>query len=155
MNTEHSEQEHKDESKKIRCSNCKKVLAKPDALFGVEIKCARCGTLNRVFEQMIEQVIITDPRGIILFINKAVEVATGYSAHEAIGKKPSQLWGGHMPKEFYTDMWDKILEKKESIKSRMTNKTKTGELYEVELLVSPILDTSGSVLFFVGIEILV
>lgn len=155
MNNEISETEQADESKKIRCAKCKKVLAKPDAFFGVEIKCARCGTLNRVFEQMIEQVIITDSRGIILFINKAVEAATGYSAHEAIGKKPSELWGGHMPKESYTDMWDKILEKKQSIKSRITNQNKAGELYEVELLVSPILDTNGDVMFFVGIEVIV
>ncbi len=137
----------------IRCVKCGKMLAKNHGVIGAEIKCLRCGTLNRIFEQMIEQVIITDKNGIILFINKAVEMATGYSAHEAIGKKPSELWGGHMPKEFYADMWKTMLEKKEPIKLKMTNKKKSGELYDVELLVSPIVDTTGDIIFFAGIEI--
>jgi PAS domain S-box-containing protein len=143
------------ESKKIRCLKCGKLLAKNKGAIGAEIKCVRCGTLNRILEGMIEQVIITDKRGIILFVNKAVEIATGYSADESIGKKPSELWGGCMPREFYADMWKKMLEKKESIKLKMTNKKKSGEPYDIELLVSPISDTTGEVIFFVGIEVVV
>ncbi len=139
----------------IRCIKCGKMLAKNNGVTGAEIKCLRCGTLNRILEGMIEQVIITDKRGIILFVNKAVEIATGYSAHEAIGKKPSELWGGHMPREFYVDMWKNMLEKKESIKLKMTNKKKSGEFYDIELLVSPISDTTGEIIFFVGIEVMV
>lgn len=136
-----------------KCMKCGKTLAKPAELFGIEIKCLRCGTLNRIFEKMIDQVIITDGDGVILFVNKAVEVATGYSSHEAIGKKPSELWGGNMSKEFYRDMWAKMLKDKKPTKIEMTNKRKTGEMYNVELLVSPISDTNGKILFFIGIEI--
>lgn len=139
----------------IRCVKCGKTLAKNQGVVGAEIKCLRCGTLNRILEGMIEQVIITSKDGRILFINKAVEIATGYSASEAIGKKPSELWGGHMPKKFYADMWKKMLGNKESTKLKMTNKKKSGEFYSIELLVSPILDTNGEVLFFAGIEIVV
>lgn len=139
----------------IRCVKCSKMLAKSVDFLGAEIKCSRCGTLNRIFEKMIEQVIITDSNGVILFINGAVEKATGYGLHEAIGKKPSELWGGNMSKEFYADMWKKILEDKKPIKIKMTNKRKNGESYDVELLVSPILDTGGEVIFFVGIEIVI
>ncbi len=139
----------------IRCFKCGKMLAKNNGVAGAEIKCLRCGTLNRILENMIEQVIITSREGLILFINKAVEIATGYTIHEAIGKKPSELWGGNMSQEFYADMWEKMLEKKESMKLKMTNKNKSGELYEIELLVSPILDTNNEILFFAGIEIVV
>ncbi len=139
----------------IRCRNCGKMLAKDMGVAGAEIKCLRCGTLNRILEGMIEQVIITSKDGVILFINKAVERATGYKLHEAIGKKPSQLWGGNMPKEFYDNMWKQILDDKKPIKMLMTNRSKAGGLYEVELLVSPILDTDGAIMFFVGIEIVV
>ncbi len=143
------------DSKDFRCMKCGKLLAKNNSVAGVEVKCERCGTLNRILEGMIEQVVITSPDGIILFINHAVELATGYSLHEAVGRKPSELWGGHMSREFYADLWKKILEDKEPIKVKMLNKTKSGELYEVELLVSPILDTAGEILFFAGIEIVV
>ncbi len=139
----------------FRCIKCGKMIAKSGSFLGAEIKCLRCGTLNRVFEKMIEQVIITDNNGLILFINKAVEIATGYTMHEAIGKKPSQLWGGHMSKEFYADMWAEMVKNKKPIKLKMTNVSKNGETYEVELLISPILDTSGETMFFVGIEIVV
>lgn len=142
-------------NKEIRCIKCNKMLAKPHGILGAEIKCLRCGTLNRILEGMVEQVVITNKDGIILFANKAVEIATGYSAHEVIGKKPSELWGGHMPREFYVDMWKRMLGKKESIKLKMTNKKKSGELYDIELLVSPITDTNGEILFFVGIEVVI
>ena len=139
----------------IRCIKCGKTLAKSHGVIGAEIKCPRCGTFNRVLEEMIEQVIITSKDGRILFVNKAVEMATGYSAHESIGKKPSELWGGHMSGEFYADMWKRMLEKRESIKLKMTNKRKSGELYDIELLVSPISDTTGEIIFFVGIEVVI
>ncbi len=141
--------------REIRCNKCGKMLAKKNGPIDVEIKCLRCGNLNRVFESMIEQVVITNLEGRILFINSAVEKVTGYSMHEAVGKKPSELWGGHMPKDFYVDMWAEMLEKKGPIKLKITNKNKAGELYDVELLVSPILDTTGEILFFIGIEIAV
>lgn len=141
--------------KDIRCIKCGKLLAKTHIIDGIEIKCLRCGTLNRTFENMIEQVIITNREGRILFINKAAEVVTGYSTHEAIGKRPGELWGGNMPKEFYTKMWNDMLEKRKSVKLKISNKKKSGESYDVELLVSPILDTTGEIIFFIGIEIVV
>lgn len=138
----------------IRCVKCNKLLAKNDSN-KFEIKCERCGTLNKVIEQMIEQVVITDKEGKILFINKSFEETTGFSMHESIGKKPSELWGGKMQKEFYVDLWDKMKNKKESIKVKMTNTKKTGEPYNLELIVSPILDINGDILFFVGIEVVI
>lgn len=137
----------------VRCLKCGKMLAKSGDFLGIEIKCLRCGTLNRTLEKMIEQVIITDSNGVILFINKAVEKATGYSSAEAIGRRPSDLWGGNMPKKFYVEMWDKILKEKKPLKVTIENKKKSGESYKVDLLVSPILDTKGKVVLYAGIEV--
>ncbi len=139
----------------VRCTKCGKMLAKISNMFCLEIKCLRCGTLNKVFESMLEQVIVTDKNGVILFINKATEVATGYTAHESIGKKPSQLWGGQMPKEFYIDMWKGISSNKKPVKLKITNKNKKNELYNIELLISPIFDTNGEIIFLIGVEIVV
>ena len=138
----------------VRCVKCDKLLANRVVREHFEIKCPRCGTLNRIFEQMIEQMIVTDPEGKIIYINSAVEQASGYSIHEAIGKRPSDLWGGQMPKDFYKEMRNKM-DKGESVKVFVTNKRKTGELYDVELIVSPILDTDRKVMYLVGIEIVI
>ncbi len=141
--------------KDIRCMKCGKLLARHHGLDGAEIKCLRCGTLNRVFETMKEQIIITDSSGVIIFINNAVVEATQYAPHEVIGKKPSELWGGHMPKEFYEEAWSAMLSHKSPITLNISNKRKDGELYNVTLQISPILDTNNTILFFVGIEIVV
>lgn len=108
--------------------------------------------LSGAFGHLAEQVIITDTAGKILFINKAMEAASGYTAQEAIGKRPSEVWGGHMPKKFYNDMWSKIKKGKDPVRLAMTNQKKSGEYYNLELTISPILDTAGNILFFVGIE---
>lgn len=107
--------------------------------------------LNVVLEQMIEQVIVTDPNGIVLYTNDALERVTGFTAEEVIGKTPA-LWGGQMPKEFYEDMWRAIKMEKKNIKVNLVNRKKDGTHYSCELCISPILNTDGSIRFFVGIE---
>ena len=140
----------------IRCSKCKKLLAKwKEGQHGYfEIKCPRCRVLNTILEHMISQVIVTNPEGIILYINKATEIATGYFAHEAIGKKIGDLWGKQMPEAFYKELWHTIKDERKTFTGKMTNKRKTGELYDVQLVVSPILNHEEGVIFYVGIEAL-
>lgn len=147
--------EEEEDDQKIKCMQCSKVIAKHNGVFGAEIKCLRCGALNCIFEQMSEQVMIISREGIVVFINKAVEVATGYTAYEAVGKKPSELWANCISAEFYEDLWIKMLEKKELGTIKIANRKKTGEIYNVELSLSPISDTNEEIIFFVGIKIVV
>ncbi|MFY9457809.1 MAG: PAS domain-containing sensor histidine kinase, partial [Candidatus Spechtbacterales bacterium] len=88
----------------------------------------------------------------ILYANKAAEKNTGFSAEEMLGKNPADLWGGNMPKGFYADMWHKIKDLKQPFVGEVRNKRKDGTERWMELHISPILDTDGSVKFFVGIE---
>jgi PAS domain S-box-containing protein len=148
-------QQSKSETPHIRCLKCDKLLAKHYKVGQLEIKCLRCGALNKAKTQNIEQVIIMDTSGKILFINKAVEKVTGYKVSEVLGKKPSELWGGHMPKNFYKKMWEDLVDKKIPVKLKMKNKNKAGEFYEVELIVSPILDDKKKVMFYIGIEVVI
>jgi PAS domain S-box-containing protein len=136
----------------FRCSGCGKLLAK-SALKGnhLEIKCARCGTFNAILKRMAEQVIITDSQGIVLFANEVTELVTGYAPAEIIGRTPA-LWGHQMPAKFYATMWKTILQNKQSFSAQLTNRHKNGTLYEALVQISPILNTSGEVQFFVGIE---
>ena len=103
------------------------------------------------FDYIKDQVVITNPDGIIVYANAIVEEITGYKLSEVIGQKPS-LWGGQMPKDFYRTMWKKISEEKKSIRVLVTNKHKNGKLYDALLHISPILDTEGKVQMYVGIE---
>lgn len=138
----------------VRCAKCKKLIAKSSPEGHLEIKCSRCGELNGALGQMQEQVIITSLDGKVLYINKATQQATGYTELEAIGKTPGELWGGQMSQEFYHDMWRHIKDKKTKFHARMTNVTKSGKLYNVEMIIYPILDKEGLLLFYVATEVL-
>ncbi|MFA5888970.1 MAG: PAS domain S-box protein [Candidatus Paceibacterota bacterium] len=139
----------------VRCTKCNKLLAKSLSSKHLEIKCARCGALTIAFEKNLDQIIITDPKGKILYINEATEKATGYNSTEAIGHKPSDLWGNIMSLEFYKNMWRVIKKEKKIFQGLILNKRKNGEQYEVKLIVSPILDNKRSVMFYVGTEIII
>lgn len=102
-------------------------------------------------DNISEHIIITDSNAKILYVNKAAEYLTGYSREEMIGQQPS-LWGGQMPKEFYEKMWHVIKVDKKIFASEILNKRKNGQQYFAELHISPILDQSGNIEFFVGIE---
>ncbi len=136
----------------IRCVSCDKLLAKDFFGGSLEIKCNRCGTINVIFEQVTDQVMITDPEGKIVYINKVTEKETGFTTKEVIGKKPSDLWGNQMPPEFYKQMWRAIKGEKKSFQTVLSNKRKDGKFYEVKLVISPIFDTNGAILFYVGTE---
>ncbi|MFZ3068753.1 MAG: ATP-binding protein [Microgenomates group bacterium] len=109
----------------------------------------------RKFKQAVEgvsdMVTITDENGVIIYVNGMAEKITGYKKEVMLGKTP-RLWGRQMDEEFYKKFWETIKEDKKPFWGEVTNKRKNGELYEAEVNISPILDDSGKLLFFVSIE---
>lgn len=102
-------------------------------------------------DSAFNHIIITDPDAHILYANAAATKITGYTFKEMLGQTPA-LWGNRMPKEFYVKFWDIIKNKKEPFTGRIDNKRKSGQIYHAEISVSPILDRTGKVKYFVGIE---
>ena len=99
-----------------------------------------------------EQIIITDPEGVILYANKASEIITGYSIKEMIGTKAGKLWGGYMDKEFYITMWRIKKEEKKPFIGEINNKRKNGEEYTVAISSNAILNKKGDIEFFIAVE---
>lgn len=98
-----------------------------------------------------DQVIIADKEGVITYANRAATTITGFTVAEMIGNRPV-LWGGQMSKEYYQTFWKTIKEDKKSFWGEISNKRKSGEIYEAEIRVTPILDELGELIFYVGIE---
>jgi len=96
-------------------------------------------------------ILITDPEGIIEYVNPAFERLTGYTTAEAIGKTPSILKSGQQDEEFYTGLWEQITAG-EVWEAELTNQTKHGELFEAKQKVIPVTDDHGEITHFVGIE---
>lgn len=136
----------------IRCTFCSKVLAPSNEKGNsIEIKCRRCGNFDTILHQSRSQIVFTDIHGEILFVNGETKYITGYNPHEIIGKT-SVPWGGHMPKKFYEGMWRTLLGEKKPVSTKIINRHKLGQLYQAQLVISPIFDSSHNVLFFVGVE---
>ena len=104
-------------------------------------------------DNVSDHVVITDPEGIIIYGNKAIEKITGYSFNEFMNKKAGVLWrSDKMSKEFYEKMWKTIKEDKDIFTGEIINKRKNGEEYHVMASISPILNRRGEIMFFVGLE---
>lgn len=109
---------------------------------------------RQAVEQSADQIVITDSEGTILYANEAVKNITGYTPQEVLGHKAGakELWGGHMPQEFYKRMWHSIKEEQLPFHGEIRNHRKNGEMYDAETTISPIVDRSGTVRYFIATE---
>ena len=96
-----------------------------------------------------EGMIITDAGSRILKVNRAFTRITGYSADEAVGKKPSFLSSGRHDAKFYEGMW-KSLNAEGVWEGEVWNKRKSGELYPEHLTITAVIDKDGQVTHYVG-----
>lgn len=105
-------------------------------------------------ENAFDYVIITDTKGIILYVNKAIERITGFTRREVMGKKigSKELWGGLMSKDFYDNMWQTISVDKKGFLGEVKNRKKNGENYNALLSITPILNKNHEIEFFISIE---
>ena len=102
-------------------------------------------------EQVGETVLITDPQGIIEYVNPAFESITGYTKAEAVGQNPRILKSGHQDKAFYQRLWETIRAGR-IFKGRLVNKRKDGTLYTDEATISPVRDASGKIVSYVSVK---
>jgi PAS domain S-box-containing protein len=107
--------------------------------------------LHTAIHQASEMVVITDPGGVIQYVNPAFERITEYSAAEAIGKTPRILNSGVQNREFYKLMWDDILAGK-VWHGRFSNRRKGGQIYQEDCSIAPVLDSTGQIRAFVALR---
>ncbi|MFP4316742.1 MAG: PAS domain S-box protein [Desulfovibrionales bacterium] len=102
-------------------------------------------------EQSGEMIVITDPKGVIQYVNQAFETITGFTRDEAIGQSPRILNSGAQDREFYTSMWQTLAAGRQW-HGRMVNKRKDGTTFTEEAMIFPIFDASGTILNFVAVK---
>ncbi len=102
------------------------------------------------FENTSEGVIITDPVGHILDVNRAFCNITGYSREEVAGEKPSLLHSGRHDSTFYQAMWA-TLRSAGQWQGEIWNRRKNGEVYPEWLSISPVTNEQGEVTNYVGV----
>ena len=107
--------------------------------------------LTTAIEHSVEAVVITDPNGVIEYVNPAFETSTGYSALEAIGRNPRFLKSGVGDSAFYKDLWDTITAG-EVWRGRFVNRRKDGSLFHEEASISPVRDAQDRIAHFVAVK---
>lgn len=107
--------------------------------------------LSAAIEQSPETIVITDPEGVIQYVNPAFETISGYSPEEALGKNPHMLKSGQHDDAFYSTLW-KTIRSGNTWAGRFVNKRKNGELYTEEATIAPVKDSTGIIINYVAIK---
>ena len=102
-------------------------------------------------ENASDIIFITDEKGKIIYINRAIKNILGYKQKDLIGRKPN-FWMEDMPNKFFGQMWRTIYFNKEPFVGEIQDRKKDGEIFTAEIRIAPVLDKNGQILSFVGIE---
>lgn len=97
-------------------------------------------------------IMITDPKGDIIYANKKFCECTEYPLEEVIGRNPKFLKSGKHSDEFYKNLWTTI-SRGETWFGQVCNKTKTNKFYWEKQLISPVIDNKNKVMFFVCMRV--
>lgn len=99
--------------------------------------------------QAADTVVITDPEGIMEYVNRSFEEITGYRREEALGRKTSFLRSGRHEPGFYAELWETILSGR-PFSGLFVNRRKDGGLYYEEKTISPLIDQNGRITHFIA-----
>jgi len=109
----------------------------------------------RIYFEAVEQspaaISITDARGNISYVNQAFETLTGYKRDQLLGKNQSILSSKATPDSIYKQLWNTIQDKR-TWSGTLVNRDRDGEDYIASLTVSPVLDQTAEIAFFLGTQ---
>ena len=91
------------------CSELEKVLEQRD--MALQHSQRNLYLANKIIDASLDGIMITQQDGVIIQVNPAFTVLTGYKAKEVIGQHSRILSSGKHSKSFYIRMWQSITEK--------------------------------------------
>ncbi len=97
-----------------------------------------------------EAILITDPQGNILRVNKAFNEVTGYDSAEVIGKSPRIFQSGRHDSAFYKDMWSALLNTGKW-SGEVWDKRKNGEIYPKAMTITAVYDDKHQSTHYVAV----
>ena len=102
-------------------------------------------------EAAAEGVAITDPTGIIEYVNPAISRISGYAAEELVGQHTRIFNSGQHDQAFYEDLWRTIREGR-VWRGEIVNRRKDGSLYTELMAIAPVGNEKGETMHFVAIK---
>ncbi|PTN11214.1 PAS domain-containing protein [Nitrosomonas aestuarii] len=110
--------------------------------------------LSKILDSCINGVTLADPDLEdlpLVYANKAFEKITGYSQEETLGKNCRFLQGTDRDQEAVSQLRAAI-KNKEPVEVTLRNYKKNGELFFNHLMMMPLFDSKGNLLYFLGVQ---
>jgi PAS domain S-box-containing protein len=109
------------------------------------------GVLAAALAAITDAVMVTDPTGVIRWVNPAFTRMSGFTADEAIGATPRLLTSGVQDRATYERMWAAIVAGG-SWSGEFVNRHKSGQRYTVTQTITPVHAEDGTVTHFVAVH---
>ncbi len=110
--------------------------------------------LSNILDSCVNGITLADPDQEdlpLVYANKAFETITGYTQAETIGKNCRFLQGNDRDQQERYQLREAILNKK-SIEITLRNYRKNGEMFYNHLVITPLFDSKGNVLYYLGVQ---
>ncbi len=110
--------------------------------------------LTQILDTCVNGVTLSDPDledSPIVYANKAFEDICGYSQEEIIGRNCRFLQGTDRDQP-ELDRLRAAIKKREAVEVTLRNYRKNGELFYNRLVVKPLFDERGNVVYFLGVQ---
>ena len=108
-------------------------------------------TLSAAVEQSPVSIVISDPQGLIEYVNPMFEQVSGYRRAEVIGQNP-RIWSSHeKSEEEYREMWALLLAG-ETWHGEFQNRRKDGSLFWEQAVIAPIFDDHSQPIHYLAIK---
>ncbi len=105
--------------------------------------------LSQAVEQSSNSIVITDIDGVIEYVNRTFVQLTGYQAEEVIGQNLSMLAPDAQQAALYKQIWADVGSGQEWT-GELVNQKKNSDLYEENVLISPIRNEQDEITHFVA-----
>ncbi len=106
--------------------------------------------IEKVFSNIDEGMLVTEPDCTISWVNKAFCEMSGYTFNELIGATPDLLSSGHHDEVFYKNMWHDLT-MTGSWEGELWDKKKNGDTYIIWMTIVAVFDEMGGVSNYIGV----
>ncbi len=110
--------------------------------------------LTKILDSCVNGVTLADPDledMPLVYVNKAFETVTGYSQEETIGKNCRFLQGTDCDQEDLPRLREAI-KNHQPVEVTLRNYRKNGELFYNHLALTPLFDSNGKLLYYLGVQ---
>jgi len=131
-------------------TNCSFIYGRD--ITGLKIQELNLRQMALIAEETYNSVVITDPEGRIVWVNKSFTRLTGYGPDEVIGKIPGEFLQGPETDPATVKRLADALVRQESIEAEIVNYSKDGNRYWVNLQIQPIFNSKGILENYISIQ---